>query len=91
MKMKKLMNRMFLSCQKACLLTEKSLARKLSLVERLQLNIHTRICKKCANYQKQGLIIEALLKTTPFKGKNLSDLKLSKKIKEQIQSKIDEN
>lgn len=89
--MKKLMNILVLSCKKASLLIEKKAVRKLSLLERLQLKIHTRICEKCANYQTQSLVIEGLLKNTPSANGNLSDLQLSQKTKEQIQRQIDEN
>lgn len=89
--MKKLMNILVLSCQKATLLIEKSAVAPLSVVERLQMNIHVRICTKCAKYREQSLLLEKLLKQTPAKHNNVQDVQLSQKTKEQIQKQIDDD
>ncbi len=81
--MKKLMNLIVLSCRKATYLLEKSLLSPLPFMDRLQLKMHLKICDKCAAYQKQSLIIEALLE----KAGNISDFssyKFSSNAKERI-------
>ena len=49
---------MFLSCLKATELIEKKFLFKLSITERLQLHVHKSMCKACANYEKQNVLIE---------------------------------
>lgn len=56
--MKKIMHILFLSCLKATELLEKKLYFKLSLMEKLQLQLHKSMCKACSNYQKQSILID---------------------------------
>ncbi|MDP2388087.1 MAG: hypothetical protein Q8M29_17055 [Bacteroidota bacterium] len=88
--MKKLMNLIVLSCQKATLLIEKSHDKPLSFMDKLQLNIHLKICDKCAGYQKQSLIIENALKSNHQSFSNPSDFKLADTSKIRIQKEIEE-
>lgn len=89
--MKKLMNIIMLSCNKATLLIEKSHGTPLSFVERVKLKMHLAMCDKCAGYQKQSLIIENALKSNHQSFPNPSNLKLADSSKNRIQKAIDEN
>lgn len=51
-----------LSCHKATLLIEKSLHTDLSFIERLQLNIHLKLCHFCADYQTDAVATDKALK-----------------------------
>lgn len=50
-----------LSCRKATELIEKGKVVKLSLVEKMQLRLHTSVCSGCSAYQKQSKIIDSWL------------------------------
>lgn len=89
--MKKLMNILMLSCNKATLLIEKRHARPLSFVERVQLKMHLAMCDKCTEYQKQSLLIENILKASRKNIPNPSELKLSPDSKALIQNTINQN
>ncbi len=89
--MKKLMNLLVLSCQKATLLIEKGHVSSLGFMDRIQLSIHLRICKHCSNYQKQSLLIENVLNSAKPKKIQASDLKLSELGKTRIKKAIDDN
>lgn len=80
-----------LSCKKATFLIEKSQVRRLSLLQRLQLKVHLKICDGCFNYQKQSLFIEGLLKSEPADFSNAAQFKLSEKTKSLIQKTIENN
>ncbi len=60
--MKKLMNRLMLSCKKATELMEKKGFVRLSNVERIQLFMHTRMCDACGRYAKQSKLIDKVLR-----------------------------
>ncbi|MBN8694394.1 MAG: hypothetical protein J0L69_14465 [Bacteroidetes bacterium] len=89
--MKKLMNIIMLSCNKATLLIEKSHAAPLSFMDRVKLKMHLAMCDKCAGYQKQSLIIENALKSNRQSFSNPSNLKLADTSKTRIQKAIDDN
>lgn len=52
------MNKIILSCLKATELVEKKQLVPLSYVEKIQLNFHMKICKKCLDYEKQSILID---------------------------------
>ncbi len=56
--MKKLMNKLLLSCLRATELIEKKLHFKLSVREKLQLRMHKMMCSACSNYEKQSVFID---------------------------------
>lgn len=89
--MKKLMNIIMLSCNKATLLIEKSHAEPLSFVDRMKLKMHIAMCDKCAGYQKQSLIIENVLKSNHQSFQNPANLKLADTSKTRIQKAIDDS
>lgn len=55
------MNIIILSCRKASELIEKSLHFDLKLVEKIQLYIHSYICKSCKSYQIHSKNLDAAL------------------------------
>jgi len=85
--MKKLMQMMFLSCLKATEFIEKKLNYRLSFKERLQLRVHTSMCKACSEYEKQSKLIEEVIlqsEVRKIETKEIQDIKDSiiKKIAE---------
>lgn len=50
-----------LSCKKATELIEKKQVAPLSLLNTLQLNLHTSMCKACNAYQSQSGIIDKMM------------------------------
>ena len=55
--MKKIMNLFFLSCKRTTELIEKRDVESLSIIEKLQLNLHVSMCNACKSYEKQSQII----------------------------------
>lgn len=85
--MKKLMTMLFLSCLKATELIEKKISFKLSKKERLQLEAHKTMCRACANYEKQSLLIEKGLEKSKLPDFSEKDLEL---LKQNINKKLEE-
>jgi hypothetical protein len=56
--MKGLMQRVMLSCDRATALVEKAHEEKLSMKERMQLSMHTAMCKVCKDYKRMSEGIE---------------------------------
>lgn len=85
------MHILFLSCLKATELIEKRFHFPLSFRERMQLKMHTSMCKACSLYEKQSSTLEeAMTKIVHFDGEkeDLSKLKESilKKMENQAQN-----
>jgi hypothetical protein len=56
-------NVLMISCKKATeLIEKKSVVTELTFGEKLQLRMHTAMCKACTNYQKQSIFIDNALK-----------------------------
>jgi hypothetical protein len=89
--MKKLMNIIVLSCKKATLLIEKNHIEPLSLINRVQLMMHLKMCDKCSKYQKQSVLIENVLTGRKQNFSNPANFKLSDLSKTRIQKAIEEN
>lgn len=49
---------MMLSCKKATELIEKKNCVKLSMTEKIQLNLHTKMCKSCNAYKQESVFFE---------------------------------
>ena len=78
-----------LSCKKATELIEKRLVTRLSSVEKIQLKMHTMMCKRCTSYEEQSDIIEKSLKEIhQHKSK---PMKLPSEKKEEILKYFKEN
>jgi len=60
--MKKLMQKIVLSCRTATELIEKKNYINLKFSEKIQLKIHKMICKACDNFDKQSTLMENVLK-----------------------------
>jgi hypothetical protein len=87
--MKKLMHILMLSCRKATFLIEKGNSKPLSWMDKLQLTMHLKMCSKCADYQKQSVFIENVLKSNHVNISNSSNFKLSDTSKLRIQKAMD--
>jgi hypothetical protein len=74
--MKRLINILLLSCKKATELIEKREIITLSTKEKLQLRIHTSMCKACKSYEQQSDIIEKALSDWVRKKENSGDEKV---------------
>ncbi len=59
--MKRLMNILMLSCQRATELIDKKSVVELSLKEKVMLRMHTSMCDACTAYQKQSKTLDKLL------------------------------
>jgi hypothetical protein len=86
--MKKLMNKMFLSCLKATELIEKKLHFKLSLSEKIRLKMHKAMCDACTMYEKQSNILDKALGSSVPKDEIEIDLNDFKK---EIIAKIEKS
>jgi hypothetical protein len=80
-----------LSCRKATFLIEKGNSKPLSWMDKLQLTMHLKMCSKCADYQKQSVFIENVLKSNHVNISNSSNFKLSDNSKLRIQKAMDGN
>lgn len=75
------------SCKDITLLIEKSKEKKLTLKERIQIKIHTKMCKFCHNYKLDSAFLDNLLKKMTPKSLKLTDdekVRLSAQVKERI-------
>lgn len=75
------------SCKDITLLIEKSKEKKLSLRERFQIKIHTKMCKFCHNYNLDSTFLDNLLKRLTPKSLVLTadeKVRLSAQIKERL-------
>ena len=86
--MKKLMNKMFLSCLKATELIEKKLHFKLSLTEKIRLKMHKAMCDACTMYEKQSNVLDKVLGSSEPKDEIVIDLIDFKK---EIMAKIEKS
>lgn len=85
----KIMNFLFLSCLKATELIEKKLQIKLTMREKIQLEMHKMMCDACTMYEKQSEIIEEGIKKH-FNDKSSESTDIEK-LKEQINIKLQNN
>lgn len=87
--MKRVMNFLMLSCKKASELIDKKSIVKLSLKEKVMLQMHTSMCDACASYQKQSKILDDLLqKSIQRSNETLIPLFANIELKQQIISKL---
>jgi hypothetical protein len=74
-----------LFCKKATFLMEKGYTQPLSFREKIQLQIHLKICINCLRYRQQSRLIEHVLKN------NISKFKLSDTSKILMQKSFEES
>ena len=86
--MKKVMNKLFLSCLKATELIEKKLHFKLSFAEKIQLKMHKAMCDACTLYEKQSNTLDKALAASASKDEIAIDLNDFKK---EIMAKIEKS
>lgn len=84
----KIMHILFLSCLKATELIEKKFHFKLSVTEKIQLEVHKMMCDACKTYEKQSGIIEEKLKSHQHSQSGEID---AEQLKKQIQTKLRES
>jgi len=85
--MKKILNILMLSCKKATELIEKRLVTTLSIIEKIQLKMHTAVCSQCSTYEIQSDIIEKSISQIHQPTKE--PMKLSHERKEQILKELE--
>ena len=87
--MKKLINYLMLTCQKASALIDKKNLLGLTRKEKVMLKMHTAVCKYCSAYQKQSKIIDhALHKHFHSINDGVNVIIENKELKEKIISKL---
>lgn len=87
--MKKVMHLLLLSCKKVTELIEKKSLIGLSFREKIQLNIHKRVCDACSAYEKQSLKIDELMqKHMQAEGPGPDNTGPNTQLKEKIISKL---
>jgi hypothetical protein len=75
------------SCKDITLLIEKSKDKKLSLREKWQVKMHTKICRFCENYNVDSHFLDGLLKKLTPKVLRLSEeekMKITTGVKERL-------
>lgn len=91
--MKKLMNILMLSCKKSSELVEKKFSFGLTLIEKIQLSMHTSMCDACKSWEKQSKDLDVSLKNYVHSHSHQSNGnvdRLSDEIKDSIISKLEE-
>lgn len=79
-----------LSCKKSSELIEKKFFSKLTVIEKIQLMIHTRMCDACKSWEKQSENMDYSLKHHfHSKKNNTTETILSQDIKQSIIKKIE--
>lgn len=76
-----------LSCKKATLLSVKKQEGRISLLERIQLSYHNRLCGVCDIWDKQIAFIDEMLKNN-YNHKSIEKQVLTKAEKENIKSSL---
>jgi hypothetical protein len=81
---------LMISCKHATELIEKNQEEQLSVREKIQLRFHNFLCKVCAIYEKQSIMLSKLLSQTTMK--NINDVKENdlKNLKEKIILSLDD-
>jgi hypothetical protein len=92
--MKKIMNILMLSCNKATELMEKELHFRLNVFEKIQLRLHTSMCNACNTYQKNNKLVDDALKahiSSTEKRLNFGDVALSDEFKKALIKDLEED
>lgn len=83
----KIIHYFFLSCLRATECVEKRLYYKLTWKEKIQMKVHMRVCKACAIYEQQSILIDKRL--SKFDGITYSP-KDVEMLKQKIKDSIDD-
>ena len=78
---------MIYNCRQATYLIEKRQIGKITLREKVQLQVHLYGCSVCKLFSKQSVMINTVIKQV-FKSNTPPTLKLDEKFKKQLQHKI---
>ena len=79
---------MIYNCRQATYLIEKRQIGKITLHEKVQLQVHLYGCSVCKLFSKQSMIINAMIKEV-FKSNTQPKFQLDDKFKKQLQHKIE--
>jgi hypothetical protein len=77
------------NCRQATFLIEKRLIGKITLREKIRLHIHLYGCSACKLFNKQSMMINAMIKQA-FKSNTTPKIMLDDRFKKQLQYKIEE-
>ncbi|UQD57354.1 hypothetical protein [Flavobacterium sp. K5-23] len=86
--LKRIMNIMVNPCKKTTELIDKQQLTSLSTKEKIQLQVHQRMCKTCTAYEHQSKLIDKAIGRWFGFDKSKSTVKLSDNVKTQIISEI---
>ena len=70
------------NCKKATELLDKSETENISLLTKIRLKIHLMMCRTCAIYKEQSLLLSSWIKKNP--SQNTDNIKLSEDSKQKI-------
>lgn len=73
------------SCRKAGVLIEKKLNKQISPVEKLELAMHTQVCKACRTYEKQSKELDEAM----YKRFDFSEQTAPEDLKESLKNKFE--
>jgi len=79
-------NKFFINCDEATAICDKNQYKEASFWEKVKLNIHFLICKKCGLYSKQNTIVTKVCDKHLHKCE--TEHKLTKKEKEKIHTEV---
>jgi predicted anti-sigma-YlaC factor YlaD len=77
------------NCRKATFLIEKKLVGKITLLERLELEIHLAGCSVCRLFLRQSVAINRMIKEL-FRASKQKDIILDEAFKKNLQERIEE-
>ncbi|MFK7779159.1 MAG: hypothetical protein QM501_13720 [Gimesia sp.] len=78
-----------LSCKQITKLISESFVRRLSIMERLSLWIHTSLCKTCRSFRRFQMRLQHVISGTPEEERSDTDNQLSQTAKERIAALIE--
>jgi hypothetical protein len=81
-------NPFVISCEKSSFLIEKKLAGVISLKEQGQLFVHKLICSVCRKYEKQSILLDALLRKKEYGKEESVSATFNKKSVDRLKLKI---
>jgi len=89
--LKKVMDRLFYTCEHNSYLIHRDQLEKLPVLPRLRMWMHLRYCKACRNFKKQTEKLEMILKKYTQSGAASSNSeKLDPKVKDKIREELRE-
>lgn len=84
-----LKNKLFLSCKRAAELIDRKQSGNITVLQDMQLRMHTSMCKVCTAYEKQSKLLEELLEKKLKSKENVTEdekAQLKRKILDRLDS-----